>query len=64
MGTQNGITVEVKGNTLVITAPIEEPTRSKSGKTLVVASTRGNLKTNASIDGKAVVVGFNAYVYA
>jgi hypothetical protein len=35
---------------------------SQSGKTLVVASTRGNLKTTAMIDGKPVTVGLNAYI--
>ncbi len=35
---------------------------SSSGKTLIVASTGGNVVTTATIDGKPVVVGLNAYV--
>jgi len=40
------------------------PTPSASGKTLVVASTRGNQKTAVQIDGKDLYLGVNAYVYA
>ena len=56
------IQVEVKGKQLVITADLETPTPSASGKTLVVASTRGNLATTAIVDGKPVIVGLNAYI--
>ena len=35
------MTVEIKGNKLCIEIDLEKPTRSASGKTLVVASTRG-----------------------
>ena len=35
------MTVEIKDNALIITLPLEEPKRSGSGKTMVVASTRG-----------------------
>lgn len=38
------------------------PTPSASGKTLVIATTRGNVITDAMIDGKPVVVGVNAYI--
>ena len=54
--------VELKGNDMVITIPMGTPTPSASGKTLVVASTRGNVITDAMIDGKPVVVGVNAYI--
>jgi hypothetical protein len=33
-----------------------------TGKTLVVASTRGNQRTDALIEGRPVIVGVNAYV--
>ncbi len=52
------------GDTLVIRIPITSPTPSSSGKTLVVASTRGNQKTAVQIDGKDLYLGVNAYVYA
>lgn len=35
------MTVEIKGNKLCIEIDLEKPTPSSSGKTLVVASTRG-----------------------
>ena len=58
------LSVTREGDTLVIRIPIKTPTASASGKTLVVASTRGNQKTAVQIDGKDVYLGVNAYVYA
>lgn len=58
------LTVSREGDTLVIRLSITAPTRSASGKTLVVASTRGNQKTRLQIDGKDLYLGVNAYVYA
>jgi hypothetical protein len=58
------LTVNREGDTLVIRIPIKTPTPSASGKTLVVASTRGNKKTDVQIDGKDLYLGVNAYVYA
>jgi len=54
--------VEAKGNKLVIEMDLEKPTISKSGKTLVVASSRGNVKTAATVDGKPITIGVNAYI--
>lgn len=54
--------VEIKGNELIITVEMQTPTPSASGKTLVVASSHGNVTTTAMIDGKPVVVGLNAYI--
>ncbi len=54
--------VEIKGNELIITVEMQTPTPSASGKTLVVASSRGNQITSAMVDGKPVVVGLNAYI--
>jgi len=58
------LTVNREGDTLVIRILIKEATPSSSGKTLVVASTRGNQKTAVQIDGKDLYLGLNAYVYA
>src|SRR5207237_6124790 len=58
------MTVNRDGDMLVIRIPIAEATPSASGKTLVVASTRGNQKTGIQIDGKDLYLGVNAYVYA
>ena len=55
--------VTVEGNELVIRLPLHRPpVPSASGKTLVIASTRGNQKTDAVIDGQRVVIGVNAYI--
>ena len=53
---------EIKGNELIITVELQKPTPSASGKTLVVASSHGNQITTATIDGKPVIVGLNAYI--
>ena len=58
------LTVTREGDMLVIRIRIKTPTPSSSGKTLVVASTRGNQKTAVQIDGKDLYLGINAYVYA
>jgi hypothetical protein len=53
---------EGKLNILVIEIPMEAPTPSSSGKTLVVASTRGNVATTVQVNEKPVVIGLNAYI--
>ena len=58
------LTVSREGDMLVIRILIKKATPSASGKTLVVASTRGNQKTGVQIDGKDLYLGVNAYVYA
>ena len=58
------LTVTRDDDMLVIRIPIKTPTPSASGKTLVVASTRGNQRTGVQIDGKDLYIGVNAYVYA
>jgi len=54
--------VEIKNKKLYIEIDLEEPTPSSSGKTLVVASTRGNTATTAEVNGKPVTIGLNAYI--
>lgn len=54
--------VEIKDNKLCIEIDLETPTPSASGKTLVVASTHGNMATSAMIDGKPIIIGLNAYI--
>jgi hypothetical protein len=55
---------EIKNGILTITIPVGQPTPSASGKTLVVASSRGNFASTALVDGKAVIIGLNAYIKA
>ena len=55
--------VELKNKKLIITIPVnDKPAPSASGKTLVVASSHGNQKTTAMINGKPIIVGVNAYI--
>lgn len=58
------MTVAIRGTRLCIEIDLEKPTRSASGKTLVVASTRGNAVTNVEVEGKPVTIGLNAYIKA
>ena len=53
---------EIKGKQLIITMDLETPHPSASGKTLVVASSRGNKVTTATVDGQPVIIGVNAYI--
>lgn len=52
----------IEGKDLVIRIPLQQPTPSSSGKTLVVASTHGNQVSEAKVDGKPVTIGLNAYI--
>ena len=60
--TQQTVSVVVENGMLVIRIPLQAPTPSASGKTLVVASTHGNVVTSAQVEGKNVVIGVNAYI--
>ena len=54
------VTINEKAGTLTVVLPIT-PGPSKSGKSLVIASTRGNQTTTAVFAGKPVTLGVNAY---
>ena len=55
--------VEVKDKKLIITIDMNPtPVPSASGKTLVVASSHGNQASTATINGKPIIVGVNAYI--
>lgn len=56
------VNVKVEGNELVIRLPLTKGKASKSGKTVVVASTGGNVKTDVEVSGKKLTVGVNAYI--
>jgi len=42
--------------------PLSKPYPSKSGKTMIVASTLGPMRTEAQVEGKSVTVNVNAYI--
>ena len=52
----------IEDGKLIVTIDLEKPHPSASGKTLVVASSRGNVMTNARVDDRNVTVGLNAYI--
>jgi hypothetical protein len=55
---------ELKNGKLVIPldAETKNPAKSASGKSKVVASTRGNVRTSIVIDGQNLILGVNAYI--
>jgi len=53
---------EIKNNQLIVTIDLQTPTLSSSGKTLVVASSKGNKVTEVMVQGKPVTIGLNAYI--
>jgi hypothetical protein len=55
--------VTIENGFLTIKVPVNKPlVPSKSGKTLLVASSGGNVTTTAMVEGRPVVVGLNAYI--
>lgn len=58
------VTIDKSKNELVIRIALQQPTPSSTGKTLVVASSHGNQATTATVDGKPVIIGLNAYIKA
>lgn len=57
------LTAKIEKDKLIVTIDINpRPVPSASGKTLVVASSHGNVTTTVTVDGKPVVIGLNAYI--
>lgn len=56
--------VKQKGDVLRIELPLEKPTPSKSGKTMLVASSHGVKTTEVFCEGRKIVVVANAFIYA
>lgn len=56
--------VELVNGMLVIKIPatVENPLPSASGKTLIVATTSGNIKTTVTVKGRPLTIGLNAYI--
>jgi hypothetical protein len=55
--------VRQKGDVLKIELPLEKPRLSKSGKTMLVASTYGARTTGVRYEGRKIVVVANAFIY-
>jgi len=65
----DAMNVEVKDNMLVISIPLNDPpVPSASGKTKVVATSKGNVQTDCTFEYKGteypITVGVNAYIKA
>lgn len=57
------ITINEKDKTITIVMALEtQPEPSKSGKSLTVASTRGNFKSDVRYKGEPLTVGVNVYI--
>lgn len=54
--------VSIEQNEMVIRIPMQDPKPSATGKTLVVATTHGNVVTGAMVKGRPVTIGLNAYI--
>lgn len=53
----------IKAGVLHLEIPITSPaTPTTSGKSLMVASTKGNIKTDVMVEGKPLTVSVNAYI--
>ena len=52
----------IKDNVLHLEIPLHTPRPSATGKTLTVASSKGNQETTATVNGRPVIVGVNAYI--
>ena len=59
------MTAKIEGNKLVIEIEMEsEPRPSASGKTLVVATSHGNMTLPLTVKGKPLTIGLNAFIRA
>lgn len=57
------VKIDEKKATLTITADLNNPPQpSSTGKSLVIATSHGNHRVDATYNGKPVTVGFSAYI--
>jgi len=52
----------IEDGKLVIELPLEKPRPSSTGKTLLVATTRGVQRTTARVRGKTISIVVNAFI--
>jgi len=58
------MTCKIEKGELVIRIQMTKPMPSSTGKTLLVASTRGATKSEVQVDGKTVSIALNAFIAA
>lgn len=54
--------VKIDGKKLIVEMELSDPVESASGKTLVVASTRGAFRTDQKISGQPLLLNMTAYI--
>jgi hypothetical protein len=54
--------VRLKGNILRIELPMRDPKISGSGKTVILASTGGQIDTGIEYKGQDIILNANAYI--
>jgi len=53
---------KIENGELIVRIPVNDPpTPSKSGKSMIVATSGGNMATTLVVNGKPVTIGLNAY---
>lgn len=55
------VTIDKSKKKLIIECDLSEPSPSKSGKSMNVFTTNGNVKTDATYEGQPLTVGLNVY---
>lgn len=58
------VEVKEKEGVAIITVPLQKPVASKSGKSMVVGTTGGNVDTGAKYKGNDLIMGLNLYYKA
>lgn len=54
---------KIEDGHLLLKIPLKkEPVKSTSGKSVVIASTHGNQKTECRLNGQVITVGVNAFI--
>lgn len=58
------VSVDEKKQTVTIEMPlINPPEPSKTGRTLLVATTRGAVESEVAVNGQPLQINLNAYIY-
>jgi len=53
---------KIENGELIVRIPVNDPPPpSKSGKSMIVATSGGNMATTLVVNGKPVTIGLNAY---
>jgi len=54
--------VKIENGILIISIPLQTPKLSSTGKTMIVATSGGTVKTGVEVHGKEVRIGLNAFI--